>query len=99
MCRFTASLYVGENDPGTPLLCPRDADLSGLPPLFIHVGDHEVLLSDSARLAERARASDVDVHLKIWPGMWHVFQTTASVVPEARQSIDEIGRFVQVHIG
>jgi acetyl esterase/lipase len=99
MCRYTASLYVGESDPDSPLLRPLDADLSGLPPLCIHVGDHEVLLSDSVRLAERARASNVDVDLKIWPGMWHVFQSTASVVPEARQSIDEVGRFIQNHIG
>jgi acetyl esterase/lipase len=69
-------------------------DLSGLPSLLIHVGDHEVLLSDAIRLAERAQADKVDVEFKIWPGMWHVFQTTASYVPESRQSINEIGRFV-----
>ncbi len=99
MCRFTASHYVGDNDPETPLLFPVNIDLSGLPPLCIHVGDHEVLLSDSVRLAERARASNVDVELKIWPNMWHVFQTSARFVPEARQSIDEIGRFVVNHVG
>jgi acetyl esterase/lipase len=94
MCRFTASHYVGGNDPETPLLSPANIDLSGLPPLCIHVGDREVLLSDSVRFAERARACTVDVEFKIWPGMWHVFQTNARFVPEARQSIDEIGRFV-----
>ena len=95
MCRFTASLYVGDNDPCTPLLYPLDMDLAGLPPLCIHVGDREVLLSDSIRLAERARAAGVPANLKIWPGMWHVFQTYARFFPEAGQSIDEIGRFVQ----
>jgi len=99
MCRFIASHYVGNNDPETPLFYPCDIDLSGLPPLCIHVGDHEVLLSDAVRLAERARASNVRVELKIWPGMWHVFQVYAAFVPEARQSIDEIGRFVANHMG
>ena len=98
MCRFTASQYVGGNDPKTPLLSPASIDLSGLPPLCIHVGDHEVLLSDSVRLAERARACSVEVQFKIWPGMWHVFQTSARFVPEARQSIHEIGRFVVNHL-
>jgi len=98
MCRFTASHYVGDNDPETPLLSPAKMDLSGLPPLCIHVGDHEVLLSDSVRLAQRAHACTVDVEFKIWPGMWHVFQTSARFAPEARQSIDEIGRFVVNHI-
>lgn len=99
MCRSTASLYVDDNDPGTPLLSPTNMDLSGLPPLCIHVGDHEVLLSDSVRLAERARACSVDIELKVWPGMWHVFQASARFVPEARRSIDEIGRFVVHHTG
>jgi epsilon-lactone hydrolase len=94
MCKFTSAHYVGSSDPATPLLYPTDMDLSGLPPLCIHVGDEEVLLSDSTRLAERARACQVQVELAVWPHMWHVFQTMASFVPEAQQSLDEIGRFV-----
>lgn len=99
MCRFTASQYVDGNDPATPLLSPTSMDLSGLPPLCIHVGDYELLLSDSARLAKRARARGVDVAFKVWPGMWHVFQTSARFVPEASRSIDEIGRFVESCLG
>ena len=53
MCRFTASQYVGDNDPENPLLSPLNTDLSDLPPLCIHVGDRELLLSDAVRLAER----------------------------------------------
>jgi acetyl esterase/lipase len=99
MCRFTAALYVGDADPNTPQLSPIHADLSGLPPMCIHVGDDEVMLSDSVRLAERALAHGVDVELKTWPGMWHVFQASARFVPEARQSLHEIGRFVVSHVG
>jgi acetyl esterase/lipase len=93
MCRFTASCYVGDNDPGTPLLSPTGMDLSGLPPLCIHVGEREIVLSDSLDLAERACDCGVEVELRIWDGMWHVFQTTAGIVPEARRSLEEIGRF------
>jgi epsilon-lactone hydrolase len=50
-----AALYVAQLDPSSPLISPIYADLRGLPPLFIQVGDCEVLLSDSVRLAERAR--------------------------------------------
>jgi acetyl esterase/lipase len=94
LCRFTASLYVGDNDPGTPLLYPADMDLAGLPPLCIHVGDREVVLSDSLRLAEQARACHVEIEFKIWPGMWHVFHHCARIVPEARRSLEEIARFI-----
>jgi len=94
MCEFTAAHYVGSSDPATPLLHPTDMNLAGLPPPCIHVGDDEVLLSDSVRLAERARACHVQVELVIWQRLWHVFQTMASFVPEAHQSLAAIGRFV-----
>jgi monoterpene epsilon-lactone hydrolase len=93
-CRFTAGLYVGDNDPETALLNPLQVDLSGLPPLCIHVGDCEILLSDSLRLADAARAANVDVEPKVWPDMWHIFQLYGSFVPEARRSLEEISRFV-----
>jgi acetyl esterase/lipase len=73
-------------------------DLAGLPPLWIQVGDHEVLLSDAERLARRAADRGVEVDFKVWPGLWHVFQAGARVVPEGRDSIQELGRFVRNHL-
>jgi monoterpene epsilon-lactone hydrolase len=90
--------YVGNADRADPTISPIFADLRGLPPLLIHVGNDEVLLDDSVRLAERAQAAGVEVELKVWDGMWHVFQTLAVMLPEARDSIDELGEFVKVHI-
>jgi acetyl esterase/lipase len=97
-CRSMMPYYVGDNDPATPLLTPYKMDLAGLPPLRIHVGDHEVLLSDAVRFAERARECGVDAELKVWPGLWHVFQAAARFIPEGRESIGEIGRFIVNHV-
>ncbi len=94
-CRFTASEYVGDPPADTPLLRPTEMDLRGLPPLWIQVGDHEVLLSDAERLARRAAEAGVEVDFTVWPGLWHVFQAAARFVPEARESLDELGRFVR----
>lgn len=66
-----------------------------MPDLFIQVGDHEVLLSDSTRLAERAQAAGVQVELEIWDNMWTVFHFLAYMLPEAQQAIVNIGRFVR----
>jgi len=96
--RVVMDNYVGDNDPDTPLLCPVAMDLSRLPPCCIHVGDHEVLLSDSVRLAQRARAAGVEVQFKVWPGMWHVFQMSARMLPEGRKSIEEIGAFIAAQL-
>jgi len=98
MCRFTASLYVGGSDPKTPLLFPAGADLTGLPPLCIHAGEQDLLLSDSLRLAERARSCGVAVELETFPGLWHAFQAAARFVPEARASLEGIGRFVALEL-
>lgn len=97
-CQFTGGLYVGENDPAAPLLNPLGMDRTGLPRLCIHVGNDKVLLSDSVRLVKLAQEAGVEVEFKIWPGMWHVFQTNAASVPEAHQSIAEISKFVLNHM-
>jgi acetyl esterase/lipase len=73
-------------------------DLEGLPPLWIQVGDHEILLSHAERLAGRAIQDGVEVSFKIWPGMWHVFQSAARYVPESRKSIEELGAFLRERI-
>lgn len=91
------SYYAGTHNPAEALISPLFADLHGLPPLLIHVGSDEILLSDSTRFAEKARCAEVEVTLEIWEGMWHVFQVFAPYVPEAQQSIDKIGEFVRQH--
>jgi epsilon-lactone hydrolase len=90
--------YVGNHDPASPLISPVFADLHGLPPLLIHVGSDEVLLDDSVRLADRAQAAGTAVELKVWEGMWHVFQALATMLPEGRASINELGTFMKLHV-
>jgi acetyl esterase/lipase len=90
-----AKLYLGGNDPKSPLAAPLYADMRGLPPLLIHVGDAEVLLDDSTRVAERAKAVGVKVNLEIWPEMPHVWHLFAPMLPEGQQAIEKIGQFVR----
>jgi acetyl esterase/lipase len=90
-----AEMYLAGADPRNPLANALHADLSGLPPLLIQVGDAEVLLDDSTRLAARAKAAGVDATLEVWDEMVHVFQAFAFMLPEAQRAIDRIGEFVQ----
>ncbi|HWE69797.1 MAG TPA: alpha/beta hydrolase [Acidimicrobiales bacterium] len=91
-----ATHYLAGIDPRTELASPLfAADLSGLPPLLIEVGEHEVLLDDAIRLAERAAAAGIDVTLTIWPEMIHVFQAfPGTILPETDLSVAAIGKFV-----
>lgn len=90
--------YAGTRDLGEPYLSPLFADLRGLPPMLIHVGDHEVLLDDAVRLGEQARIAGVDARTVVWPGMMHVFQNLAPLLPEARRANREIGTFVRSRV-
>ncbi|MDE0009248.1 MAG: alpha/beta hydrolase fold domain-containing protein, partial [Gammaproteobacteria bacterium] len=87
-----AGLYCGDTPSTTPGVSPLFGDLAGLPPLLIQVGDFEVLLDDSTRLAERAREAGVDVKLEVFDGAFHVFQHNPNL-PESAQALAAIGTF------
>ena len=89
-----AAYYVGGADPRDPLISPLYGDLAGLPPLLVHVGESEVLLDDSTRLAARARAAGVAVEIKTWPVVPHVWQIMGGFIPEGRQSLEAAARFL-----
>jgi monoterpene epsilon-lactone hydrolase len=76
-----------------PILTPFQQNLAGLPQMLIQVGDDEVLLSDSVRLADRVKESGGTAILEIWDNMWHSFQLFTPIVPESNQAIANIGKF------
>jgi monoterpene epsilon-lactone hydrolase len=94
--RFTA-WYLGGADARES--SPVYADLDGLPPLLIHVGDEEVLLDDSVLLAERATAAGVDATLEVWPEMFHVWHVFAGRVPESTEAVEKVGAFLRSKLG
>jgi monoterpene epsilon-lactone hydrolase len=85
-------------DPADPLVSPICADLTGLPPLLIQAGSHEVLLDDATRLATRAAADDVAVILDITPEVGHVFQAFAAMLDEGDQALTRAGAFLQTQV-
>jgi epsilon-lactone hydrolase len=86
--------YLGETDPKNPLASPLYGDLSGLPPIHVHVGDDEVLLDDSHRYVERAVAAGVDAKLEVWMGMPHGFVTNVGGFNAATQALKASGAFL-----
>lgn len=96
-----AEAYLGATDPRTELASPLFAEsLSGLPPVLIEVGEHEVLIDDSTRLAERLGTDGVNVTLTVWPDMIHVFQAfPGDLIVEADASISAVGAFLAGHLG
>ncbi len=84
--------YTAGQDAALGLISPIFADLSGLPPLIIQAGTHEVLLDDAIRLAWQAAIADVEVTLDITPGVPHVFQAYHAILDEAAAALDRAGQ-------
>jgi len=87
--------YCDPHQRSYPQISPVFADVEGLPPMFIQVGDDEILLSDSERLADLCVAAGIDVELQVWPEMWHVFQMFVGKMPESRRAIEKMGAYIQ----
>jgi epsilon-lactone hydrolase len=90
--------YTSGQDAALGLISPVFADLSGLPPLIIQAGSHEVLLDDAVRLARQAATADVEVTLDITPRVPHVFQGYSAMLDEAAAALDRAGRLLSTHL-
>lgn len=87
--------YVGGRSLDDPAVSPLFADLDSFPPMFIQTGTRDILLDDALRLAERAHAAGVDVELRVWPNMFHVWPNFSAVLQEGRQALDAAACFIR----
>jgi len=90
--------YFPNEDPQHPYLSPLFGDITGLPPTLFQVGDTEMLLDDSTRIAEKMKAAGIEVTLEVWPKVWHVWQMNADQLPEGREAIDRISAFAKARL-
>lgn len=89
-------VYLGKNAELTdPYVSPLFGNYTGMPPILLQVGDLEVLLNDSTRLAKHAAGQGCDVTLEVWDGMPHVFQGFAPFLAEASEAIEKTGGFIR----
>jgi monoterpene epsilon-lactone hydrolase len=93
--RTGGSVYLGDAVATDPLASPLYGDLAGLPPLFIQASDSEVLLDDSRRFVDKARAAGVTVDFRAWHKLPHVWQIFAPMLPEARAALAEANAFIR----
>lgn len=86
--------YVGAAQQKDPLVSPLFGNLSGLPPLFIQIGQQDLLYSEAVALAEKAKEAGVETVLDEWPEMIHTFPFFAQDFPEAREAIRKGAMFL-----
>ena len=92
--RAAAAGYLGSASAEDPRASPMMDVPSGLPPVLIQVGSDEILLDDSRRYAEAAKAVGNEVTLELWQGMHHVFQLNVTELVSARRALDRAAKFL-----
>ncbi|TDQ80854.1 acetyl esterase/lipase [Dongia mobilis] len=89
-----ACAYAGPRDLKDPLISPLYAEFpANFPKTLITTGTRDLFLSDCARLSTKMRAAGIEAELRVWEGMWHVFEFYIDL-PEARASLREIAAFI-----
>ena len=90
-----AAAYLGGKSPWDPYASPLHADLHGLPPLLLQVASTELLLDDSRRVHEKIQQAGGVSKLEIYNDLFHGWQMTDGIVPEARASLSTAATFIR----
>jgi epsilon-lactone hydrolase len=94
------AMFLGPDLAATdPRVSPCYADLTGLPPTYLQVGDAERLLDDSRRFAQRASRAGVSVKLDVFADQQHTFQMMAGRAPEADEAIARLAAWLRPYLG
>ena len=98
--RTGAALYLAGADAADPLASPLYADLADLPPMLLFASRQEILLDDTVRFADRARAAGVDVQVELRDGLPHVWPVFVRLLPEAKEALAVVTGFARrLHSG
>ncbi|WP_460450161.1 alpha/beta hydrolase [Alsobacter sp. SYSU BS001988] len=88
--------YLGEAAAAPPpAAAPLDADLAGLPPLYLNCAGLDPLTDDTLILAQRLAEAGVRYRLDSWPGVLHGFMRMVRDVPAALAATRAAGAFLR----
>lgn len=90
-----ARTFLGGTLPNSPEASPVFADVRGLPPILVQIGEAELMLSDAIRLASHLGENRVRVSLEIWPNMFHVWHMFQAELAEGRAAIGNAATFLE----
>lgn len=90
-----AQLYLQGRQGDDPAISPLLAEFNGAPPVWMTVGDTEILLDDSRRMQMRLQAQNVTAELVVMRDLPHVWPLFHNVLPEGRQTLAALARWIR----
>jgi acetyl esterase/lipase len=98
MLQRCADIYAAGADKNDPSISPIFADMTGFPPMIIHVGSTEILLDDAKTIADLCEQAGVEAELNIWEKAPHAFPVMVKFLPEARAAIEQTAVFFRTKL-
>jgi acetyl esterase/lipase len=98
MLQYCADIYAAGADKNDPLISPIFTDMTGFPPMIIHVGSTEILLDDAKTIAKKCEKAGVEAILKVWEKAPHAFPILVKFLPEARAAIEQTADFFRTKL-
>ena len=92
---LAAKGYAGSLPLNHLFISPINADFEKFPPTLIQVGTNDILLDDSRILAEKMQKANVDITLKIWQNVPHVWHIIGDFLPESTKAIRQMAKFLK----
>ncbi|SDH71055.1 alpha/beta hydrolase [Variovorax sp. OV700] len=92
---FLANVFLQGALPNHPMASPVFADVTGLPPIMVQMGEAELMLTDGMRLATHLAENRVRMTLEVWPHMFHAWHFVAQLQPQARQALESAALFME----
>ncbi len=87
--------YLQGQNPDDPRASPLQADFATAAPVYLTVGDTEILRDDTVRMTQHLKAQGVDVTSKILPNRPHVWPIFQRILPEADETLRDIAKWIK----
>ena len=87
--------YLAGHPPDDPVVCPLNADLTGLPPMLVQAATGDPVLGDATSLVDRAIEAGVDAKFELYAVDTHDFHIFWSFLPKAASAMQQAGRFIR----
>jgi epsilon-lactone hydrolase len=93
--RMASRYYLAGHPADDPVVCPLNADLTGLPPMLVQAATGDPVLDDATKLVDRAVEHGVDARFELFAVDTHDFHIFWSFLPEAASAMQQAGRFAR----